>query len=241
VGNVTCRGQYAEPQPWPLTVNVAGPVVTAIVPNGTGTGTISGNSVTFTLHTFLNAAHFTGSINGDTMSGTYMQGGTAAPCDWFAKAPGRTAAEIAAREELRRKQEELEFARKYPAIGPAPPSPAIYKQPVLVDRARIRLSEQGERIVGRLEASIDMLPDPVRRKIGEPLARYIETHAIPSQYGQMFWNINSTTTRDMEAVLEAVKRELRQTGQLGPETESAIARLQNNLRSNIADELKHAH
>jgi hypothetical protein len=91
IGNVTCRGQYVEPQPWPLTVNVIGSqgyyTVTASVPNGSGTGTISGTSITFTIATFLNAAHFTGTIdlNAHAMTGTYVQGMAAAPCSWFAQ------------------------------------------------------------------------------------------------------------------------------------------------------------
>jgi len=91
VGNVTCRGQYIEPQPWPLTVNVVGAngnyTVAAATPNSAGGGTISGNRVTFTMQVFLNTAHFTGTIVGNRMSGRYVQGGSG-PCDWFAIAPG---------------------------------------------------------------------------------------------------------------------------------------------------------
>jgi hypothetical protein len=34
-----------------------------------------------------NVAHFNGTVSGDTMRGTYVQGGAAAPCKWFARAP----------------------------------------------------------------------------------------------------------------------------------------------------------
>ncbi len=91
IGNVTCRGQYVEPQPWPLTVNVAGTngnyTVTAATPNAAGAGVIIGNRVTFTLQIFFNTAHFTGTVVGNRMSGSYVQGGAAAPCSWFAVAP----------------------------------------------------------------------------------------------------------------------------------------------------------
>lgn len=91
VGNVTCRGQYVEPQPWPLTVNVAGTngnyTVTAATPNAAGAGVITGNRVTFTLQILFNTAQFTGTVVGNRMSGSYVQGGAAAPCSWFAVAP----------------------------------------------------------------------------------------------------------------------------------------------------------
>jgi len=95
VGNVTCRGQYVEPQPWPLTVTVAGAngnyTVAAATPNAAGAGVITGNRVTFTLQIFFNTAHFTGTIVGNRMSGSYVQGGAAAPCSWFAVAPAGVA------------------------------------------------------------------------------------------------------------------------------------------------------
>jgi hypothetical protein len=93
VGNVTCGGQYIEPQPWPLTVNVIGAnghyTVTASTPNAAGTGTINGSSVSFTLQMLMNAAHFSGRIVGNRMSGTYVQGGSG-PCSWFASSPTAT-------------------------------------------------------------------------------------------------------------------------------------------------------
>ncbi len=91
VGNVTCRGQYIEPQPWPLTVTVAGNAVAASTPNAAGAGVVSGSTVTFTLTMLMNAAHFTGTVSGNTMRGTYVQGGSG-PCSWFASRAGGTPA-----------------------------------------------------------------------------------------------------------------------------------------------------
>src|SRR2546428_4416387 len=69
-GSVTCNGQYIEPQPWPLTLNVTGSAagqytIAAHTPNGAGTGTINGTSVSFTLATLLNTARFNGIIVGN--------------------------------------------------------------------------------------------------------------------------------------------------------------------------------
>lgn len=100
VGNVTCNGQYVEPQPWPLTVVVTGGVVAASTPNGSGTGVIAGSRVTFTLATIGNAAHFTGTVHGRRMSGSYVQMGSG-PCTWFANRAGTDPAQHAAKEVLR--------------------------------------------------------------------------------------------------------------------------------------------
>lgn len=94
VGNVTCNGQYIEPQPWPLTVTVTGGAIAASTPNASGAGVIAGNRVTFTLATIGNAAHFTGTVHGRTMSGTYVQMGSG-PCTWsVTRGAGTDAAQI---------------------------------------------------------------------------------------------------------------------------------------------------
>jgi hypothetical protein len=89
-GNVTCNGQYVEPQPWPLTIVVTGSnghyTLTANTPNSAGAGTINGNKVEFTESIMgLNTAHNIGTVVGNRMSGTYVQGGSG-PCTWFATA-----------------------------------------------------------------------------------------------------------------------------------------------------------
>jgi hypothetical protein len=100
VGNVTCNGQYVEPQPWPLTVVVTGGVVAASTPNAAGAGAIAGNHVTFTLATFGNAAHFNGTLHGRKMSGHYVQMGSG-PCIWFATKAAADVAKDAAKEVFR--------------------------------------------------------------------------------------------------------------------------------------------
>jgi hypothetical protein len=92
-GNTTCNGQYLEPQPWPLTINVTRAgiggryTLTVSSPNSSGDGTIESNVVIFKESIGplgLNHATGTGTVVGNRMGGLYRQGGTARPCTWNA-------------------------------------------------------------------------------------------------------------------------------------------------------------
>jgi hypothetical protein len=88
IGNVTCNGQYLEPQPWPLTLNVTSSggryTLTASTPNSSGEGTIEFNVVIFKQTGLfgLNQSTFTGTVAGNRMDGLYRQSTTARPCTW---------------------------------------------------------------------------------------------------------------------------------------------------------------
>jgi len=150
-----------------------------------------------------------------------------------------SAADVAKREERKRKQEELAFAKKHSGLRPEPPSPPPPTVPGAMDRIRIALSDDADRLADLRKRGVFSLPQTTRAKIREALLRYLSKH-IPSSYAQTYWDINKGAADDTDGIFDAIRKDLAERGELGINTERAIDAFEANLKSRISDAAKDA-
>lgn len=72
-----------------LTVDDAGTISGGVTNGKVRSGRLSGSSVSFSTSNFMgNKTSFTGTVSGNTMSGTYSQSATSETCTWYASKTG---------------------------------------------------------------------------------------------------------------------------------------------------------
>jgi hypothetical protein len=150
------------------------------------------------------------------------------------------AAKIARIEEGKRKQQELKISQRYRAVGAEPPSPLPRRAPRIVNGVKIVLSDDANQFVDLVVRTVSKLPKPTRKEIREAVFSYIQEHVIQNDFAKTYWDINMGTANDMNAVFEAIKKDLSDHGELGTETERAIDTLETNVRSRVSDAAKDA-
>ena len=103
------------------------------------------------------------------------------------------------------------------------------------------MPEQTRIFVDRLNRGLSIFPKVTREQIREAIKHYISEHAVPSDFGQMFWNINYGTAKDMNAIFDAIRDDLATRRELGQKTQDEIDSLRRNLVSRISDAAKDAN
>jgi tetratricopeptide (TPR) repeat protein len=148
-------------------------------------------------------------------------------------------ADVAKNEEKKRKQEEVALAKRYSAL-PEPPSPRPLRVPDLMDRIKTALSDDLDRVAAFARNGGSTLPQPTTQGISDTIFRYVSEHGIPNEYAQTYWTINKGAADDINAVFDAIRKDLAERGALGSNTEKALDTFETNLRSRISNAGKDA-
>jgi hypothetical protein len=136
-----------------------------------------------------------------------------------------------------KQQEELARAKKYSSL-PAPPSPGPLPQlrvTDLVDRIKAVLSVDLGRAVILARNGASTLPQPARREVSDAIFRYVSEHGIPNEYARTYWTINKGAAADLNAVFEAIRKDLAEVGVPASNTEKAVDEFETNLLSRMSD------
>jgi hypothetical protein len=134
--------------------------------------------------------------------------------------------------EKRTKATIVQSEKRYPT-PPAPPPEALLTG---ADRAKVALYDDASWFVYSAEKELSKLPQPTREKIRQSLRRYILEHAIPSSTGQMYWNFFRDTIDDWDTLMDTLRKEMAEHGEIGPnmqDTEKALDTFRANMKARI--------
>jgi tetratricopeptide (TPR) repeat protein len=141
----------------------------------------------------------------------------------------KKAAERAVLANKQAQEEQLALAKKYSAL-PAPPSPPQQGVPDLLDRVKMTLSNDASVAEAK---DFSALPQKIQEQMRDVILRYVSEH-LPSDYAQMYWNINKGTADDMNSCFYALRKDLAEGGNAN--YEKALETFTSNLKSRILAE-----
>jgi hypothetical protein len=129
---------------------------------------------------------------------------------------------------------------KDPIVRREPPSPRV-TSPTTLSELRQQMSDNSRWVIDHVQRVLDGVPIPTAEKIRERFVHQVSDrakHAILGENGQRRWDFDMATKDDAQNVLEAVRSDLRQRGQLDQETADAIDQMERNIRSRIREGLR---